>query len=295
MGASPNICIVATDFGGQAAYSGRAWQGGQPGSARPRGRGRGVAVAMLILGVAGLGVSLAGAAMQVLPRQFTAHQQRQILNWEIGKRWREMPAGTMFPGYVRYPAPSELGALTLTAIRIGIARQASCRAATDSPVAAVLDRNGCLAMLRATYADRTDSYVLTVGVAAFSGSAAASAALREIASLARTAAGAAGGAGARAKGKTAGVAPGVRTVWFANTPAASFYNAKRQISESRAAGTYIVFYTIGYADDRPLERVATDSYTYSEMTNFGSGVAQAVLSGLAKPPPRPHCPGTPGC
>lgn len=251
---------------------------------------------MLILGVAGLGVSLAGAALQVLPRQFTAHQQRQILNWEIGKRWREMPAGTIFPGHVRYPAPSELDALTLTAIRIGIARQASCRAATDSPVAAVLDRNGCLAMLRATYADRTDSYVLTVGVAAFSGSAAASAAQREIASRARTAgAGGGAGAGARAKGKTAGVAAGVRTVWFANTPAAWFYNARRQISGSRAAGTYIVFYTIGYADDRPLERVASDSYTYSEMTSFGGGVAQAVLSGLAKPPPPPHCPGTPGC
>jgi hypothetical protein len=290
---------VATDYGGQAAYSGRAWQGGQPGSAphygpaagRRRGRGRGVAIAALILGVAGLGVSLAGAAMQVLPRQFTAHQQRQILNWEIGKRWREMPAGTIFPAYVRYPAPPELGALTLTAVRIGIARQASCRAATDAAVAAVLDRNGCQAMLRATYADRTDSYVVTVGAAAFSGSAAATAAHRESASLARTGA----GAGARAKGKTARVAPGVRTVRFAGTPAFSFRDAQRQISESRAAGTYIVFYTIGYADDRPQERVASDSYTYSEMTSFGGGVAQAVLSGLAKPPPPPHCPGTPGC
>lgn len=250
---------------------------------------------MLILGVAGLGVSLAGVAMQVLPRQFTAHQQRQILNWEIGKRWREVPAGKIFPSYVRYPAPSELGALTLTAIRIGIAGQASCRAATDTAVAAVLDRNGCRAMLRATYADRTDSYVVTVGVAAFSGSAAASAAQREITSLARTGAGTGVGARARAKGKTAVVAPGVQTVRFAGTPAASFYNAQRQISESRAAGTYIVFYTIGYADDRPLERVASDSYTHSEMTSFGGGVAQAVLSGLARPPRPPRCPGAPGC
>lgn len=248
---------------------------------------------MLILGVAGLGVSLAGAAMQVLPRQFTAHQQRQILNWEIGGRWREMPAGKIFPGYVEYPAPAELGALTLTAIRIGIARQASCRAATDTAVGAVLDRNGCQAVLRATYTDRTDSYVVTVGVAAFSGSAAASAAQRQIASLPRTGAGA--GAGAGSRGKTVEVAPGVQTVRFAGTPAAAFRDTRRQISDSRAAGTYIVLYTIGYADDRPLERVDTDLYTFSEMTSFGGGVAQAVLSGLAKPPPPPHCPGTPGC
>ncbi|HET6188548.1 MAG TPA: hypothetical protein VFE59_16355, partial [Trebonia sp.] len=133
---------------------------------------------------------------------------------------------------------------------------------------------------------RTDSYVVTVGVAAFPRSAAASGAHREIAGLART-----GGA----VGKSAKVAPGIQTARFAGTAAASFRDGQRQISANVAAGTYVVFYTVGYADDRPRERVASDSYTYSEMTSMGEGVARAVVSRLAKPPPPPHCPGTLGC
>jgi hypothetical protein len=287
---------VASDYGGQAAYGAQAWQGGQqlsgaqPGSGgrRRRGRGRAAAIALLVLGVAGLGVSLAGVAIQVLPRHFTAQQQRQIMDWEVSKRWRDLSAGQIFPASVRYPAPSELGsALTLTATRIGIAGQASCRAATDAPVAAVLKQNGCQAVLRATYADRTDSYVITVGVAAFPGQAQASAAHRELAS--RTQAG--GDAASKAPAATLGVEP----VKFNGTPATWFTDARRQISANTAVGTYVVFYTIGYADDRPRVPVASDSYAYSEMTSLGVGVKQAVISALAEPPPPPHCPGTPGC
>ncbi len=239
--------------------------------------------------------------MQVLPRQFTAHQRQQILDWEVAKRWRVLPAGTIFPASVRYPAPPELGggsALMLSASRVGIARQASCPAATDAAVAAVLKRNVCQAMLRATYADRTDSYVVTVGVAAFPGKAQASAAHRELASPAPTGASAAGGSIAAGAGSAAGAAGavlGVRTVRFPHTPAAWFMNGSRQVSANTAAGTYIVFYTIGYADDRPRLPGALDRYASSEMTSFGEGVTQAVESRLAKPPPPPHCPGTPGC
>ena len=102
--------------------------------------------------------------------KFSAEQQRQITDWEVGKRWRTMPAGTIFPASrAATRAPSALSddpALQLTADRIGIASQASCAAATDpAAVGAVLDRDGCEAMLRATYVDGTDSYVITVGVA----------------------------------------------------------------------------------------------------------------------------------
>lgn len=248
---------------------------------RRRGRARAAAVIILILGLAGLGVSLAGVAAQVFPRQFTAHQQRQILDWEVSKRWRDLKAGQIFPALVHYPAPSELGgsALLLSADRIGIASQASCPAAADTAVAAVLVRNGCQAMLRATYADRTDSYVVTVGVAAFPGSAAASAAHREL-------------SGSTQNGRAV---VGVRTVPFRGTRAAWFSNSRRQISANTNAGTYVVFYTIGYADRRQQVAVDSDSYAYSEMDSLGAGVAQAVVSVLAKPPPSPRCPGTPGC
>jgi hypothetical protein len=242
---------------------------------------------LLVAGVVGLGVSLVGAATQLMPRQFTAQQRQQILDWEAGQRWRELPAGMIFPASVSYPAPSVLNggtALSLTARRIGIARQASCPAATDAAVGAVLTRRGCQALLRATYVDATDSYVVTVGVAAFAASAQASAARQELSGATLTGAGSAGG-----------VAAGIRTVPFAGTPAAWFTDGRRQISASTSEYNYVVFYTIGYADNRPREPVSSDRYASAEMTSLGAGVARAVINVLGKPLPTPHCPGTPGC
>jgi hypothetical protein len=220
--------------------------------------------------------------MQLLPRQFTAGQQQQIMDWEAGSSWRLLAAGTIFPASVHYTPPMALdddAALTLIAKRIGIARQASCTAATDAAAAAVLSRHGCEAVLRATYVDGTDSYVVTVGVAVLPGSAQANAANREL---------------ARARG-AGEVGAGVRTVRFKDTPAAWFTNGRRQISASVAAGTYVFLYAIGYADDRPRVPVTADSYADAEMTGVGEGVALAVGSVLAAPVPVPHCPGTPGC
>jgi hypothetical protein len=237
-----------------------------------------VAVAF-VLGVAGLALSLTGVASQVLPRQFTAQQQRQITDWEAAKRWRELPAGSIFPASVSYPGPPALAdpALRLSAGRVGIARQASCAAATDAAVAAVLDRHDCGAMLRATYVDGTDSYVVTVGVATMPGSAQVAAAAQEL---------------ARAGGASG---PGVRTLAVSGTMAAAFTDDRRQLSGSVAAGPYLIFYTVGYADDRPHVQVAGDSYTDAEMTYAGQGIARAVGSVLDGHLPPPRCPGTPGC
>src|SRR3984885_13561736 len=98
-----------------------------------------------------------------------------------------MPAGKIFPASLQYtppPALSDDPTLQLTADRIGIAGQASCAAATDpAAVGAVLARHGCEAMLRATYVDGTDSYVITVGVATMPGSAQVNAAKRELAGV----------------------------------------------------------------------------------------------------------------
>ncbi|MGH3238024.1 MAG: hypothetical protein ACRDOH_33150, partial [Streptosporangiaceae bacterium] len=52
---------------------GRRGRGGSPG----RGR-RAAAILALILGLAGFAVSMTGVVIQVLPRQFTSGQQRQI-------------------------------------------------------------------------------------------------------------------------------------------------------------------------------------------------------------------------
>jgi hypothetical protein len=237
---------------------------------------------LLVVGLVGLLGSLLGVADQMLPRRFTAGQQRQIADWEYGQRWRTLPAGTTFPASVGYAPQTALDddvSLTLTARRVGIARQASCASAVDPTAAKVLSAAGCAAVLRATYVDGTDSYVITVGVAVLPTGARATTAARAIDG--------AGGA--------SGLGPTVRTVPFSRTPASGFSNTRRQLSGVVAAGTYVVLYTVGYADDRPKVPVSGDNYADGEMTGVGQGVAHAVLSSLAAAVSPPHCPGTSGC
>ena len=299
---NPYHLHVATEYGGtygdhpwrdaQPQYPDQPRQGDgpppretQPPEAQPRRRSPGstaIAVVALALGLIGLIVSMFGVATQVLPRRFTAGQQREIINWEFGRNWRALPAGAIFPASVSYAPPAVLdggSALTLTAGRIGIAQQATCRAATDPAAAAVLARNGCSAVLRATYTDGTNSYVVTVGLAVLPSTAQAAAAFSELGRAA----------------DVGGIAPGVRAVPFKNTPAAWFTNQRRQLSGAIWAGTYVALYTVGYADSRPREAVSGDSYADHEMTSVGRGMARAVLSAVAPPVATPDCPGTPGC
>lgn len=134
-------------------------------------------------------------------------------------------------------------------------------------------------MLRATYVDQTDSFVVTVGAAVLPTSAEAQAAVQAIQH-----AGISGGLGLQA-------------VKFAGTPAGQFTDKQRQLSGVTSRGTYVVLYTVGYADSRQHQQVSRDSYTDQEMTRVGKGVADNVLSTLAAPVPPPHCPSaeTPGC
>ena len=259
-------------------------EGQPPGSQSRRRRPASTAIAgiALALGLIGLTASLFGVATQLLPRRFTAEQQREIVNWEFGRNWRVLSAGAIFPTSVSYAPPAVLDggpAVSLTAGRIGIAQQATCRAAADPAAAAVLVRNGCSAVLRATYTDGTKSYVVTVGVAVLPSTAQAAAAVKELGHAA----------------EVGGIAPGVRAVPFKDTPAAWFTSQRRQLSGSLWAGTYVALYTVGYADSRPREPVSGDSYADGEMSSVGLGVARAVLSAVAPPVATPHCPGTPGC
>ena len=99
-------------------------------------------------------------------------------SWEIAGRWQELAGRAALPGRVSY----QLSATVLEDItppesgreRIGIAPQSGCGAGvTTAAAAAVLRRDGCEAVLRATYADSTRSYVMTVGVAVLPSEAAA--------------------------------------------------------------------------------------------------------------------------
>jgi hypothetical protein len=235
-----------------------------------------------VVGIVAFVAAAGGVMTQVMPRSFSAAQRQEITNWEYLKRWRTLPASTIFPATVSY-APSDSlsddSSLMLSARRVGIAKQATCTAAADPGAARMLTADGCSAVLRATYVDGTGSYVVTVGAAVMPGTTQAAAAARAI----------------NAAGGASGPGSAVRTVSFANTPAGAFTDKRRQLSGAVAAGSYVVLYTVGYADDRPAEPVAANDYTDGEMTSAGTGVAGAVLSVLAAPVPPPRCPGTPGC
>jgi hypothetical protein len=255
-----------------------------------RGR-RAVALIILALGVAGLALSATAVAVQLLPRHFTAAQQRQIENWEIASRWQTMPAGQIFPASVGYQisaqALQDSSALPLDALRVGIAPQSGCTTgAISSAAAAVLHRDGCKAVLRATYVDATRSYVTTVGVAVLPSAAAAAAADAGLIPPRLAAAHHANSAGQ--------LEAGVQVVRYGGT-AAGLYDYNRQLSASFADGPYLVMYTVGYADSRPRVPVSRDLYSATEMTALAQGVAQSVASRLAAPPAPPHCPGAPGC
>ena len=249
---------------------------------RPRGAGTTAALAAAIFGGVGLIVSLAGLAVQLLPRHFSAAQQRQIMTWEVSKRWRSLPAGDIFPASVRYQLSAatlaDLTGVNLADARVGIARQSGCADGTDAAAARLLDAGGCQALLRASYTDESATYVMTVGVAVL-GSAAQAATAQ--AAITR-----AGDGGA--------LDPSIRAVAFGGTPAGTFGDAQRQVARSLAAGPYVILYTAGYADGRPRVPIGEDTYAESEMTSAARGVAPAVAATQATPPPAPSSPGAPG-
>ncbi len=235
-----------------------------------------------MLSLVGALAATAGLVVQLLPRNFSSAQKQQLITWEMGKRWRAWPAGKIFPDTVRYQLPgSAFGGpegLALDAHRIGIARQTSCREATDPSVARVLARYGCLTVLRATYDDATQSLAVTVGVAILPAPAAARASLHAL------------------PGQSGGAQqPGVRAVPFRRTLVARFGNPQRQLSWRRGTGPYLVFATVGYADGRRRVQEKANMYATAEMLGLESGVGGWVAHHLGAVPPAPRCPGGPAC
>jgi len=253
---------------------------------------RAAAIAALILGVAGFAVAAFGVAVQLLPRHFTASQQRQIEAWEVMRRWQTMPAGQIFPASVSYQLSAETlkdtAPLSLDALRVSIAPQETdcAKAVTSKTAAAALRTNGCETVLRATYVDATRSYVMTVGVAVLPNAAAATSADSGLTTSRLAVARQASGHGQ--------LPAGILVVRFHGTGAGR-YDYQRQISKSFTAGPYLIMYAAGYSDSRPQVPVNEDPYSDAEMTSMAGGVAQAVAHTLAARPAPPHCPGAPGC
>jgi hypothetical protein len=287
----PRTPLPDSIFTGQAGDSGYGSRPFQPPPAAPqhaaapphrrrRGRGRRFLLVLgLLAALAGLVLSAGAAAVQFLPRSFSQAERQQIMSWEVAKRWRSWPPGRIFPAAIGYKLPGSAfggGApLALRAQRVGIAAQASCRDGTARPAGRVLAQRGCLAILRATYQDATQTLAVTVGVAVLPASSAAQA--------------------QAALHHDGDPPPWLRAVSFRRTTTAHFAGPGHKVGWSSAMGPYLVLTTVGYADGRPWLSQGHDTYTETEMDSLASGVGQSVASRLGAPAPVPHCPGSPGC
>ena len=260
---------------------------GRPG--HPRGR-RAAALIALVLGLAGFAVSATGLAIQLLPRQFTAAQQQQIVNWEIASRWQQLTAGQIFPATIGYQLSPALlqdaTPLSVAALRVGVAPQSGCSAGvTTSAAATVLRRDGCQAVLRATYVDATQSYVVTVGVAVLPSDAAAKRASQSLSQPRLTAVN---------RADTNTLAAGILVVRYHGT-AAAMYDYSRQISAS-----FVARPVPGHVRRRVRGQPAARAGGLRSLLLRGDdqpGRGRRPVGGghAGGPARRPHCPGTPGC
>ncbi len=253
---------------------------GWPGPARRRHRLRSVTFGtLLVVGLCGLGIAAVGTAHQLLPRRFTATQQRQITAWEMTRRWRALTASEIFPAAVRYELPGSAlyatGGLALNASRLTIDTSTGCSKSLSSAAAKVLARHDCEAVLRATYLDATGSLVATVGVAVLPDTGAALAVARDL-------------------GHNPSAEP-LLALPVSRTLAASFRNPQRQLSRVLAAGPYVIFSTAGFTDGRHRVNISADSYLDQELTSLATGLSASARSILGRQPPVPTCPGAPGC
>jgi hypothetical protein len=271
----------STSTSGRSPGAGGDSRAGRPRRKRRRGA-RLLLVAGLLVALAGLVVSVGAAATQFLPRHFSAAQRNQIMTWEVGKRWRSWPAGRIFPSAIDYRLPGwAFGSgqsLALRAQRVGIAPQASCRKATARSAGRLLVKRGCLAVLRATYQDTTQTFAVTVGVAVLPATPTAG-------PRAET---------ALALHKSHGQ-PWLRAVSFGHTATAHFAGKGHKVAWAAAAGPYLVLATVGYADGRPWLSQGHDTYTKAELKSLATGVEDSVARRLGAAPSAPLCPGSPGC
>lgn len=184
---------------------------------------------------------------------------------EVGDRWRTWPADKIFPDSVPYT--SEQGSIEHAA-RVGIAPGAGCTAGIDATPAAVLQRYGCRALMRATYIDQAQGVVMTVGVAALRDERAAAAAKEAL-----------------TPGDPARVGPFLHALPFPHTSTARFDDAARQYAAAGQSGPYVVLTVAGQSDGRPAAAVP-EKHTSALVlaAEVGGNIAEALAL-----PVQPDC------
>jgi hypothetical protein len=217
-----------------------------------------VSAVLVLLGTVGL-------FAETRSRPLTATEQNQYKAQEIARRWQAWPATGVFPEEVKYMG---LDRAQQYAKRVGIAPETDCGKAADAAVAGILDDNGCVTMLRATYVDQTAMFVMTVGVAVLKDEDSRLSATEQLTQDDRV---------------------GVLPVAFPGTVTERFGAEQRQRAGWVGAGPYIVFSTAGYADGRTRAAVPPEETLHSELWPAARSVGNQIAYFLADPPKVPPC------
>lgn len=195
------------------------------------GSGRAVKLAACAtVATAGLAVAIlaAGRAHAEQVREPTPAELSAAAAVGVAQRWERTPAGKIFPASIGYSTDLMTKE---TASRVAINPQDACASAVDGTLRALAAHDGCVAGLRADYADQLRGSVYTLGVLAFGSPAGAASFYRQIPPRAYPAA-------------------GLNALAVRGTPAALFTDAARQTSAARLAGPYVVLAVAGYSDGR---------------------------------------------
>jgi hypothetical protein len=214
-----------------------------------------------VIAAASLGVAIQAAryAHQESARGPSQAELAHAATIAVAQRWERMELGEIFPLSVAYTEQASPEVAT----RYGIGVDDGCGAALDVKLSGAAASLGCVAALRASYADELDGTVYTVGVVVFPDSAAA----REF-------------AGRVPLGEYPAV--GLKALALPGTPAARFVDDARQTTAVQETGPYVVLAVSGYADGRPAGQAAEPRPAI-----FGSAIqiVAAVVAPLAAAQP----------
>lgn len=123
---------------------------------------------VIAAGSLGIAIQAARYAHVESTRRPSAAEVAQAQATAIAQRWERLPLRLIFPAAVAYTTAQDTRE---TATRLGISSGDSCQESLDVTVAGAAGRYGCLAVLRASYADELGGTVYTVGVVVFPGDA----------------------------------------------------------------------------------------------------------------------------
>lgn len=224
---------------------------------RPRGSGPVVLLSLAAAACLAVAVAAGAAARADLTRKPTTAQRQAAAAEAVADRWRDLPAGQIFPATLTY---STSLLTTETASRVGVASESTCGSAIEPALAGLAATDHCRAGLRATYVDELDGVVYTIGVLAFPNSRDAGTFAARLASQA----------------KSISLLP----LALPDTASAQFSPTAGQAGTASHGGPFVVLTVAGYADGEPA---GPGQQTRPAIFAPATQLAGEVIGPLARP------------